>query len=73
MNRLQWFIDRIGKRVFRSANGCDCVICNRVFEVGIVIEDEMHANYLCGMEGDLKAEGGTMRYFDSKEEVIQAI
>jgi hypothetical protein len=42
----QWFIDRVGKRIFRKNNNCSCPICLDVFENGLVIGSEMHAIYL---------------------------
>lgn len=49
--REQWFIDRIGKRVFRETNGCKCETCKRITNEGLVIFDEQHASYLFDMEG----------------------
>ena len=42
----QWFIDRIGKRVYRKNNICNCKVCVNVHEHGLVISDETHAIYL---------------------------
>lgn len=42
----QWFIDRIGKLVFRNKNTCGCDSCKRVFNEGLVIQDYEHACYL---------------------------
>lgn len=63
--RKQWFMDRIGKIVYRTKTTCDCEVCTNAYENGIVIADEMHAIYLCDME----SEGVVLRYFDTKEEV----
>lgn len=71
--RLQWFIDRIGKRVYRTSNGCGCSTCQRILEEGIMIEDEFQAEYMHDMEGCAELDGNTMRYFDTKEEVIQVV
>lgn len=49
-NRKQWFLDRIGKRVYRDSNGCSCEVCKRIRDVGLVILDETHAIYLYDME-----------------------
>jgi hypothetical protein len=49
--RQQWFLDRIGKRVFRESNGCACDTCKRITKEGLIIRDKIHAIYLCGMEG----------------------
>jgi hypothetical protein len=42
----QWFIDRIGKRIYREKNVCSCPVCVKVHEEGLVITSEDHANYL---------------------------
>lgn len=46
IHEKQWFIERIGKRIFRENNHCPCAICLDVFENGLIITDEMHAIYL---------------------------
>jgi hypothetical protein len=48
----QWFINRIGKRIYRKKNLCDCNECVNVHSNGLVIIDEMHADYLyhCQLE-----------------------
>ena len=46
-NSLQWFKDRIGKVVYRNAEtSCKCKVCKRVYEKGLSISDDLHANYL---------------------------
>jgi hypothetical protein len=69
--RKQWFIDRIGKRVFRPAGTCNCNACRRVERDGLVIEDKNHAEYLLDVEGCSGMKEGEMpwRYFDTPEEV----
>ena len=42
----QWFINRIGKRIYRKNNICNCRICVHVHEEGLIIIDENHATYL---------------------------
>lgn len=54
--REQWFIDRIGKRVFRESNGCKCETCKRITNDGLIIFDEQHASYLCDVEGMSREE-----------------
>ena len=51
MNTKEWFIDRIGKKVFRNSNGCNCDTCKRITNDGLVIFDGQHASYLHEMEG----------------------
>ena len=58
MNRLQFFIDHIGKRVFRPRNGCkgnkgkSCDHCERSYQNGLIVEDEAHASYLAMIEAE---------------------
>jgi len=40
---LQWFLDRIGKRIYRENNFCDCEICVDVWKKGLIVLDELHA------------------------------
>jgi hypothetical protein len=64
---LQWFIDRIGKRVFRdkdiSSYICSCDICKNIFEKGLIILDKEHAQYLF----DVQNETG-IRYYEKTHE-----
>jgi hypothetical protein len=71
--RKQWFIERIGKRVFRTAGTCTCDTCQRVEREGLLIEDNCHAVYLVDVEGCSGQEEGVMplRYFDTPEEVVE--
>lgn len=68
--REQWFYDRIGKRVFRSHNYCDCDTCKYILENGLLIKDDNHAYYLAMVEVDYTSEGHKLMYFDTKEEAI---
>lgn len=62
--REQWFIDRIGKRVYRTNTGC-CIHCEKVYKDGLIIGDEEHADYLYIIESEFSAEGNLLRYFDT--------
>ena len=42
----QWFIDRIGKRIYRKENFCPCPICVNVQKQGLIVLNENHAIYL---------------------------
>lgn len=66
--REQWFVDRIGKKVFRTPMSCKCASCKDVYINGLVIVDEMHASYLCEIEAVDNFEGGFLRYFDTEKE-----
>jgi len=69
--RQQWFIDRIGKTIFRNKTSCPCSVCERVYQEGLTIEDELHARYVADEEGAYNSEGTPLRYFDTKEEVLK--
>jgi len=68
--RKQWFLDRIGKTVYRSKTTCDCDSCNTVVDVGLIIVDNFHATYLYDVEGSYQFDGFPLKYFDTKEEAI---
>lgn len=70
-DREKWFRERIGARVYRNRDGCDCPSCEEVYQNGIRIADHYHAMYLYDMESCFTAEGSPLRYFDTKEEVAQ--
>jgi hypothetical protein len=65
-NRKQWFIDRIGKIIFRSETTCKCSVCNSGFNNGILIKNELQANYLYDVECDMTACGHFLNYRDEK-------
>jgi hypothetical protein len=67
-NRTQWFLDRIGKRVFRDDVTCECGICKGVTSHGLIIDNEMHADYLCMVEATPSME---VKYFDTMDEVLE--
>lgn len=45
-NKKQWFLDRIGKTIYRDSVGCQCETCINVGKHGLTITDELHADYL---------------------------
>lgn len=62
----QWFLDRIGKRVFRDANNC-CAKCKEITENGLIIQDKDHALYLYETEKTLFEENNIyLNYRDIK-------
>ena len=67
--REQWFLDRIGKKVYRNSTGCSCPSCVGSYQEGLVIADEQHAGYLYELEGSYAADGDVLTYFDTIEEV----
>jgi hypothetical protein len=52
-NDLKWFKDRVGKRIYRENNICDCGLCKGVHVNGLVITDELHAQYLFDCQNEL--------------------
>ena len=56
----QWFIDRIGKRVYRNKTICNCDICVDGMKNGVFIEDELQAIYM------YDAQGMGLIYYDNR-------
>lgn len=46
MKTLQWFINRIGKKIYRDDDNCGCATCNEVVKNGLIVIDRDHAEYL---------------------------
>lgn len=65
---LNWYIERIGKIVYRNKTTCKCLTCKRVYENGIIISDEMHADYLDMSVNSYNQDGIPLKYFDTEEE-----
>lgn len=53
MKDLQWFIDRVGRKIYRENNICECGICVDVFKNGLIVMSESHAYYLCDCQHEL--------------------
>lgn len=66
--REKWFIDRIGKIIFRTDNICQCKICKDVAINGLYLIDKGHALYVAETEAEYNFEGIPLKYFDTKEE-----
>lgn len=60
----QWFIDRIGKRIYRDDDGCSCADCAKTVKEGLIVLDEEHARYLYVVQMDWIAEGTELNYRD---------
>lgn len=60
----EWFVARIGKRIFRDGLGKCCATCDDVAARGLVVHDEMHADYLACCDSDFGAEGHYCNYRD---------
>lgn len=63
---LQWFLDRIGKKVYRDVLECHCVSCREAEKDGLLIRNETHASYLCTIDQEFWAEGIKCNYRDKK-------
>jgi len=50
---LEWFLDRIGKRIYRHDVTCDCTLCKDVTKNGIVVRGKHHAEYLYIVQNDI--------------------
>jgi len=64
----EWFIDRIGKRIYRDMQGkkdC-CGTCGTVRNEGLIVHDEMHADYLWMTDHGFSTEGIFSNYRDEK-------
>lgn len=68
-DRLQWFIDRIGKRIYRNDVMCTCAACEGVYQEGITILDDTHAHWLSDVEIMYNTDGTPLKYFDTLQEV----
>jgi len=67
----EWFIERIGKRIFRDGQCLKnekkcCETCKFVFENGLIVADENHAEYLSMIDVDFAVEGIFSNYRDNK-------
>jgi len=60
----QWFIDRIGKRIYRDDDFCSCPNCPRIAKEGFIISDEYHARELYVVQMDWIADGTELNYRD---------
>ena len=65
--RETWFRCMVGRRLWRN-NYCSCEVCKDVYENGIVISDENHADYCYDNECDYTGSGYPLKYFETKEE-----
>jgi len=49
----QWYLDRVGKRIYRSEGSCNCSTCTSSKQNGLSIKDKDHADYLFNIGIDL--------------------
>lgn len=67
-DRHQWFMDRIGKRVYVAGWACECSYCTSMKNNGEVIKGHHHLECLLEIES---ISEGSVRYFDTMEEVLE--
>ncbi len=66
MHTLKWFINRIGKTVYRDDSKCGCFCCDNIVKNGVKIRNEQHAEYLHDVQHDFAAEGILLNYRDKQ-------
>ncbi len=66
MKDKQFFLDRIGKRIFRDKSTCPCPVCKEIEENGLVITDEEAAEYIYEIQCAYAEEGKLLNYRDEK-------
>jgi len=54
MKSLNWFKNRIGKRIYRDRNDCHCLDCEDAVGNGLIVRDKNHAEYLHMIQGASK-------------------
>lgn len=60
----QWFVERIGKRVYRDDDGCSCADCAKTVKEGFVVLDKDHAQYLYTIQMEWLMAGIELNYRD---------
>lgn len=66
MKPKQWFLDRIGKRIYRDEETCKCSSCQEFTKEGIIILNDEHAYYLYLVQNDYANENIFLNYRDEK-------
>jgi len=54
----QWFLNRVGKRIYRLTKYKCCQHCDDSFENGIVVNDAFHAGCLFDYQNEMGYEYG---------------
>ena len=65
--REQWFLDRVGKRVWMNKTICKCPACIYYYNNGVIIS-LLNAKYIYFKELLYNRDGIPMKYFDTPEE-----
>jgi len=66
MQKREWFISNIGKKIYRDDSGCPCDTCKEILENGLIITDKEKADHLFYTQNDFMAEGLDLNYRDVK-------
>lgn len=64
--REDWFMKHIWKRIYRN-HICPCKSCSAIDEHWLIVQDKLHASYLCTVESDYSKDWHPVRYV-SKED-----
>ena len=62
----EWFIDRIGKKIYRDKTSCGCPSCRDIDDNWLIIFDKNHATYLYDVMCDYWYEWIELNYRDEK-------
>ena len=55
-HKLDWFVHKIGKRIYRITKRNCCATCKIVEEKGLIVIDKFHAECLFMYQNDLNLE-----------------
>jgi hypothetical protein len=66
--RKSWFIDRVGKVIYRNRTSCTCAVCEAVYTEGLFLDDALQADYCYETEAISNYEGDPLLYFDTIED-----
>lgn len=67
--RKKWFLDKVGKVIYRDKSFCDCAVCKRVEDNGVFVSNSSHALYLLDIESisnDPNESNHPIKYRDKK-------
>lgn len=62
LKTLEDFEGAIGKTIYRDSNGCPCPDCKYIEANGLVVRDELHAEYLSGIQEEYLFDGIKLNY-----------
>lgn len=54
VHELNWFQERVGKKVYRLTKLNCCRVCNHVEKHGLIIENIYHAEYLHEVQNEMR-------------------